>query len=52
MAEGVRTPSNPVKKNGFEKLGRSMCMESPPLGTPTRVFLRACAINNREWVRD
>lgn len=26
-------------------------MESPPSGTPTRVFLRACAINNREWAR-
>ena len=38
-------------KNGFEKLGRSICMESPPSGTPTRVFLRACAINNREWAR-
>lgn len=30
-------------------MGRSICMESPPLCTPTRVFLRACAINNREW---
>lgn len=38
-------------KNEFEKLGRSICMESPPSGTPTRVFLRACAINNREWAR-
>lgn len=38
-------------KNGFEKLGRSICMESPPSGTPTCVFLRACAINNREWAR-
>ena len=26
-------------------------MESPPSGAPTRVFLRACAINNREWAR-
>jgi len=30
-------------------MGRSIYMEPPPLGTPTRVFLRACAINNREW---
>lgn len=26
-------------------------MESPPSRTPTRVFLRAPAINNREWAR-
>lgn len=26
-------------------------MESPPSRTPTRVFLRVRAINNREWAR-
>lgn len=29
-------------KNGFEKFGRSIYMESPPLHTPTRVFF-VCA---------
>lgn len=51
ITELCKPPSNPVQKNGFEKLGRSICMESPPSGTPTRVFLRACAINNREGAR-
>lgn len=51
MTELSKSPSNLVQKNGFEKLGRSIYMESPPTGTPTRVFLRACAINNREWAR-
>lgn len=52
MSEHCLDTQKYVKKNGFEKFGRSICMEPPPLGTPTRVFLRACAINNREWARD
>ncbi len=38
MTELYKPPSNPVQKNGFEKLGRSMCMEPPPCDTPSLVF--------------
>ena len=38
VTELYKPPRNPVQKNGFEKIGWSICMESPPTGTPTRVF--------------
>ncbi len=43
--------SNFIKKNGFQKIGRSIYMESPPSHTPTRPFLRVRTISNRAWAR-